>query len=323
LNELECLYQLGWRGSVFMVDDNFIGNKRNVKLLLKSLKGWMDQHQYPFQFVTEASVDLAQDTELMEAMVECNFHGIFLGLETPDEASLTLTKKFQNTRDSLSESVETITRIGLRVMAGFIIGFDGEKSGAGDRIVRFVEKTAIPLPMFSMLQALPHTALWERLQQEGRLLEQGADINQMTLMNFIPTRSLEEIAREYIEAFWQLYDPEAFLDRAYRHYRMMGAPRNITPGRPLNLSTIRALSIIFWRQGIIRKTRWRFWINLVQIIRHNPKVLDQYVMVCGLFEHFFEYRQIVCDQINRQLANYLANYPSQVPVKEEILQEVS
>ena len=307
LDELERLYDLGWRGNVFMVDDNFIGNKRNVKLLLKELKVWMSQKDYPFSFTTEASIDLAQDLELMDLMVECNFNAVFLGIETPDEASLTLTKKFQNTRDTLSDAVEAITRKGLRVMAGFIIGFDGETPGAGDRIVRFAEQTAIPLPMFSMLQVLPHTALWHRLEKEGRLLNQDGNINQTTLMNFVPTRPLEDIVREYIDGFWQLYDPARFLDRTYRHFRMMGAPRNPTPRRPLNWLTIRALLTLFWRQGVIRKTRWQFWVNLYGILRHNPRVCKHYLIVCGLLEHFLEYRQLVREQINSQLATYLAH----------------
>ena len=104
--------------------------------------------------------------------------------------------------------MDKITHMGLKVMAGFIIGFDGEKPGAGDRIVKFIEETGIPLAFLNMLQVLPNTALWKRLEKEGRLIEQKGDINQTTLMNFIPTRPLEEIAREYVDAFWQLYDPE-------------------------------------------------------------------------------------------------------------------
>jgi len=130
LKELDYLYELGWRRGVFMVDDNFIGNKRNVKLLLKELK-------------------------------------------TPDEESLQLTKKFQNTRSSLTETVEKIIKAGLRPMAGFIIGFDGEKKGAADRIINFVEEAAIPTALFGMLQALPNTALWTRLEKEGRLVRSG------------------------------------------------------------------------------------------------------------------------------------------------------
>lgn len=129
LRELDYLYELGWRRSVFMVDDNFIGNKRNVKLLLKELKVWQEEHQYPFRFNTEASVDLADDQELMDLMVECYFDAVFLGIETPDEESLEFTKKFQNTRNSLADSVDKIIKAGLRPMAGFIIGFDGENRG--------------------------------------------------------------------------------------------------------------------------------------------------------------------------------------------------
>ncbi|MEL7227155.1 MAG: radical SAM protein, partial [Cyanobacteria bacterium J06576_12] len=153
IKELEFLYELGWRRSIFMVDDNFIGNKRNVKLMLKELAPWMKEKGYPFTFSTEASVDLAQDQEMMDLMTACNFGAVFLGVETPDEDSLTLTQKFQNNRDPLSESIHKIASSGIRVMAGFIIGFDGEKKGAGDRIVQFVEKCSVPTALFSMLQA--------------------------------------------------------------------------------------------------------------------------------------------------------------------------
>ncbi|MES1025534.1 DUF4070 domain-containing protein [Gloeocapsa sp. BRSZ] len=306
LAELEYLYSLGWRRGVFMVDDNFIGNKRNVKLLLQELKVWQAEHQYPFRFNTEASVDLAQDQELMDLMVECNFDAVFLGIETPDEDSLQLTKKFQNTRSSLIESVQTITRAGLRPIAGFIIGFDGEKAGAGDRIVRFAEQTAIPTTTFAMLQALPNTALWHRLDKEGRLRGKDGNINQTTLMNFIPTRSLEQITREYIESFWQLYDPIKYLDRTYRCFLMLGAPKCKAPAKMPSWVDIRALLIVCWRQGIKRNTRWKFWHHLFSIIKHNPEVWDHYLAVCAHNEHFLEYRQIVRDELEAQLAEFLA-----------------
>ncbi|WP_421657964.1 B12-binding domain-containing radical SAM protein [Leptothermofonsia sp. ETS-13] len=307
LAELEQLYELGWRGAVFMVDDNFIGNKRNVKLFLKELKPWMVEHGYPFRFQTEASVDLAKDQELMDLMVECGFNAVFLGIETPDEESLTLTQKFQNTRDSLSDSVETIIRSGLRVMAGFIIGFDGEKPGAGDRIVRFVEQTDIPGAMFGILQALPDTALWHRLKKEGRLRNQDSKIDQATLMNFVPTRLIEEIAREYVAAFWTLYDPMCYLERTHRHFRKMGAPTYSGTSRKIDWVSVRALLKIAWRQGFVRKTRLKFWLNLFDIVRHNPKVWTDYLAVCAHIEHFLHYREIVRNQIETQLAEYLAN----------------
>ncbi|MGB8699379.1 MAG: B12-binding domain-containing radical SAM protein [Thermosynechococcaceae cyanobacterium] len=305
LAELDRLYELGWRRTVFLVDDNFIGNKRNVKLLLQALKTWMADHAYPFAFNTEASVDLAQDPELLELMVECNFNAVFLGIETPDEGSLAVTKKFQNTRDPLSDSVDTIIRAGLRVMAGFIIGFDGEKAGAGDRIVRFVEKTAVPTPLFSMLQALPDTALWHRLEKEGRMRSSEANINQTTLMNFSPTRPIEDIAREYIAAFWTLYDPVKYLNRTYRHFLKLGAPRHQTKLRKVSWKNFQAFATVCWRQGVVRETRWYFWRNLWGIWRHNPKVWQHYLSICALNEHFLEYRQIVKDQIEAQLQAYL------------------
>ncbi len=318
LAELDYLYELGWRRGVFMVDDNFIGNKRNVKLLLKQLKIWMAEHQYPFNFDTEASIDLAQDAEMMELMVECGFKAVFLGIETPDEDSLQLTKKFQNTRNSLVEAVETITKAGLRPMAGFIIGFDGEKVGAGSRIVRFAEQAAIPSTTFAMLQALPNTALWHRLTREGRLREDtDGNINQTTLMNFLPTRPLEDIAREYVEAFCTLYDPVLYLDRTYRCFLMMGSPSWKAPAKKPSLVDLKALLIVVWRQGLKRETRWKFWHHLFSIIKRNPNVWEHYLSVCAHNEHFLEYRQIVRDEIESQLAVYLAHgaeKPYELPV---------
>ncbi|HEY9647929.1 MAG TPA: DUF4070 domain-containing protein, partial [Chroococcidiopsis sp.] len=250
----------------------------------------------------------AQDDELMELMVECFFDAVFLGIETPDEESLSMTKKFQNTRGSLADSVEKITRAGLRAMAGFIIGFDGEKSGAGDRIVRFVEQTTIPTTTFAMLQALPNTALWHRLEKEGRLRGgKDGNINQTTLMNFIPTRPLEEIAREYVDAFWRIYEPTTYIDRVYRHFLMLGAPKCKAPAKLPSWIDLRALAIVCWRQGIKRETRWKFWHHLFGILKHNPGVFEHYLAVCAHNEHFMEYRQIVKDEIEAQLQEFLAN----------------
>jgi radical SAM superfamily enzyme YgiQ (UPF0313 family) len=312
LKELDYLYELGWRRSIFMVDDNFIGNKRNVKLLLQELLPWMVEHKYPFSFATEASVDLANDQELMDMMVKCNFGSVFLGIETPDEESLALTQKHQNTRSSLSEAVERIAKSGMRVMAGFIIGFDGEKTGAGQRIVKFVEQTNIPTAVFSMLQALPDTALSHRLAKEGRLRGTAdGNINQTTLMNFVPTRPLEEIAIEYMDAFDELYEPSKFLDRTYRHYLMLGEATYPDKGegrkKPISLLVLRALLIICWRQGVVRSTRWQFWRNLWSMYKLNPGGVSSYLVTCAQIEHFLEYRGIVRHEIESQLADFIAD----------------
>jgi radical SAM superfamily enzyme YgiQ (UPF0313 family) len=310
LGELQTLYDLGWRNSVFMVDDNFIGNKRNVKLLLKELIPWMAERGYPFSLQTEASVDLAQDEELLDLMIAANFSSVFLGIETPDTDSLSLTKKHQNTRDSLVEAVQTINRKGLRVMAGFILGFDGEKAGAGDRIIDFVETTAIPNAMFGLLQALPNTALWHRLEKEGRLLEidqKGNTGNQTTsLTNFVPTRPIEELASEYVKCFWELYEPKKYLGRVYRHYLEMQPRPYKKKFKMPELVELKALLIIVWRQGIKRNTRLQFWSQLFGILRHNSRVLISYITMCALLEHHIDYRQVVQNEIEGQIADYRA-----------------
>jgi radical SAM superfamily enzyme YgiQ (UPF0313 family) len=307
-----------------MVDGNFIGNKRNVKLFLKELLPWMIGHKYPFSFATEASVDLANDQELMDEMVKCNFGAVFLGIETPDEESLALTQKHQNTRSSLSEAVDRIAKSGIRVMAGFIIGFDGEKTGAGSRIVKFVEQTNIPTAVFSMLQALPDTALWHRLTKEGRLRGTDGNINQTTLMNFVPTRPLEEIAYEYMDAFDELYEPSKFLDRTYRHFLTLGGATYPDKGegrsKAISWIVIQAFLTICWRQGVVRSTRWQFWRNLWSMWRVNPGGVSSYLGVCAQIEHFLEYRGIVRQQIEVQVAEFLA---SEAKVKAAIVEPVA
>ena len=308
LAELQYLYDLGWRRSIFMVDDNFIGNKRNVKLLLQAMKPWMEEHGYPFSFATEASVDLAQDPELMQLMVDCNFGTVFLGIETPDDDSLTLTKKFQNMRDPLSESVVSIAQAGLRVMAGFIVGFDGEKAGAGQRIYQFVEQTAIPTAMVSMLQALPDTALWHRLEKEGRLLGKSADINQATLMNFVPTRPVADIGQEYIDGFWNLYEPQNYLRRCLDQcLKIRLVPRQGQTGRGQNMQFplgrgLRLVAQVIWHQGIRRpQLRRQFWRQLWVMVTTKPQLLNMYLGLCAAGEHFWEYRALAKERITQQL----------------------
>ena len=227
LAELQRLYDLEWRGSLFVVDDNFIGNQRNVKIFLQALIPWMKQHHYPFTFITEASVNLAEDGELLALMVEAGFYAVFLGIETPDQDSLQVTRKVQNTRNPLMTACRKINEAGLLIYAGFILGFDGEKAGAGARIQAFVEETSIPQPMLGILQSLPNTALWDRLQQENRLVENNERYltgDQNTLMNFIPTRPLAEIAKDYVESLWTLYDPQNYLKRCFEQCLRLGIP---------------------------------------------------------------------------------------------------
>ncbi|MEB3348930.1 MAG: DUF4070 domain-containing protein [Cyanobacteriota bacterium] len=329
--ELQSLHDLGWRRSIFLVDDNFIGNKRNAKLLLPELKQWQIDHGYPFSFATEASVDLAADDELMEMMAEARFESVFLGIETPDEASLETARKLQNTRSSLEESVDRITSYGISVMAGFIIGFDGEQAGAGDRIVAFVSRTGIPEAMMGMLQALPNTGLWHRLEREGRLIQESADargVNQTNLLNFVPTRPIREIAGEYVDAFCRLYEPEAYIRRVSHYYSKMGKPRwqQYVPKAAFGKASlpswtdVRALLIVIWRQGIKRHTRWLFWGSLLQMLRRNPDVLEKFLVTLAHNEHFLEYRSVVTREISEQLAALPPDPPTAAAGRDRMLQ---
>jgi radical SAM superfamily enzyme YgiQ (UPF0313 family) len=326
LAELQTIYDLGWRGTLFIVDDNFIGNKRNVKLMLKALIPWMEEHHYPFSFLTEASINLAEDPELLELMVKAGFWAVFLGIETPDQDSLQVTHKFQNTRSPLIEACQTINQAGLLIYAGFILGFDGEKTEAGDRIQTFVEQTGIPQPMLGILQAIPNTALWHRLKREERLQEasnQGgvAIGDQNTLMNFIPTRPLAEIGQEYVKAFWTMYEPQNYLQRCLQQCL------NITSDRSLHQNMyfpagkgLRLVARVFWLQGWQRQEiRAQFWRQLWTILRHKPQFLNMYLGLCAAGEHFWEYRVLARKRIAEQLGfDPLSEQP---PVEQAVLLE--
>ncbi|KGF73146.1 radical SAM protein [Neosynechococcus sphagnicola sy1] len=306
LAELQALYDLGWRGSLFIVDDNFIGNQRNVKRFLRELIPWVKQHNYPFTFMTEASVNLAEDDELLELMAEARFYAVFLGIETPDQDSLHLTKKIQNTRNSLIDACRKINQAGLLIYAGFILGFDGERVGAGERIQVFVEQTGIPQPMLGILQALPNTALWNRLQKEQRLIE-GIGItetgDQNTLMNFCPTRPIAEIAKEYVEGFWMLYEPSDYLRRCFQQCLSISVQNSWQQTMKLPLDKgLRVFIQLIWHQGLRhREIRGQFWRQLWIILQRKPQVLNMYLGLCLTGEHFWEYRILARERITQQL----------------------
>lgn len=311
--ELDLLKELGWTGGIFFVDDNFIGNKRTVKPFLRNVIDWQEQNGYPFSFYTEASIDMAHDEELLDLMVRSKFSTVFIGIETPDTDSLSLTLKHQNNKEPMNESITKIAKAGIRIMGGFIIGFDDEKPGAGQRVYDFAVENMIPGVTFTMLQALPNTALWDRLKAEDRLID-DANLNQTTLLNFVPTRPVEDIAREFVDAFWKLYDPKNYLTRVYEHFRLVGTAevhRNPELRKQLankhktdfNWAGLRFLFKIIWKQGIYRSTRVIFWKYLAGMWKHNRAGIGNYLAFAAFIEHFLHYRELVKQEIEEQLAN--------------------
>src|SRR5205807_6442514 len=184
LAELDALVRVGWRGEVFIVDDNFIGNKKNGRLVMRELADWSARNKYPFAFTTAASVNLADDDELLGQMRTAGFRQVFIGIETPVVESLKEAQKGQNTRRDLIESVRHVQSYGMEVMAGFIVGFDNDPDDIFERQIDFIRKSAIPLAMVGLLNALPDTQLWKRLEREGRLLGEASGNNTVCTINF-------------------------------------------------------------------------------------------------------------------------------------------
>lgn len=211
--ELDDMRRAGFH-SAFIVDDNFVGNKKKAKALLQELIPWMERHNYPLRLMAEASVDLADDAELLELMYRANFRSVFIGIETPRLASLKETKKFQNTRgDSLGAKLARIQAAGLDVSGGFIVGFDSDDKGIFDDQFQFIQENGITLAMVGMLQAVPRTPLYERLKRDGRLVEEDPSCN------FVPQQmTRDELRQGYWDLVKRLYAPEAYLDRYFKVY---------------------------------------------------------------------------------------------------------
>ena len=330
ISELETLYRLGWRRQVFISDDNFIGNKNHARSILDQLIPWMKRHREPFSFWTQTSVNLGQDLEMIDLMTEANFNHVSMGVESPEADILAFNRKYQNVRNPMEESLRAIKANGLCMLASFVIGFDKEKKGIGDTIIRFVEENSIPMVMLNLLYALPNTALWTRLQAEGRLLEGPILRDSHGLgFNFIPDRPPAEIVSEYVHAIDHLYNPSSYLARTYRYFLAMrptrqalGLKNDWTPEetvtheevqpRPDRAREIIAALKFFWRQGLRPSYRWQFWRQLLGIYRKNPSRLKTYLIECAIGEDLFKLREAILQYWRKSGASYSGPDPESV-----------
>ncbi len=213
LAELDQLRAAGWREAVFIVDDNFIGNKTRAKELCVALAEWRSKYKTSFDFNTEASLNLADDPDLMQLMKDAGFVSVFLGIETPDESGLIASKKLQNTRRSLLDSVARIQSFGMQVMGGFILGFDTDREDIFKRMVDFIQSSGIPIAMVGLLQAMPGTQLFRRLWREGRILDAGHGDNTGDKLNFLPRMDAARLVEGYRSVLKSIYSCEAYYDR--------------------------------------------------------------------------------------------------------------
>jgi radical SAM superfamily enzyme YgiQ (UPF0313 family) len=303
LNELQVIYDTGWRRAVFFVDDNLIGNVSKAKNLLRKLIPWMEERGYPFEFYTQASVNLAADDELLNLMARAGFYRVFLGIETPDKESLKLVSKHQNAAVDLDEVCEKITRAGLQIIAGCIIGFDNERPGADERLIDFAQRNQIPEMFVTLLQASPGTELFERLQKEDRLIERVMTDHfgsQTAILNFVPTRPASQLADEFVRLYDVLYNPEAYLERCFMHFsRMKPRPYKKSPAPP-TLSELRAVVITLFRRGVLDSSRWTFWKYLYKAWRAYPDRFTNFLASCITAEHYYQFRHTIKEKLTQQ-----------------------
>lgn len=271
LAELEKILEIGWRGGVFFVDDNFIGNKRILKQeLLPAVISWMEKNKYPFSFITEASVNLADDEVLMQMMVRAGFVKVFVGIETPDELSLAECNKVQNHNRDLLSSVKTIQAAGMEVAAGFIVGFDNDKPSIFQRQIDFIQKSGIITAMVGLLNAPRKTRLYKRLENEGRIVSDFYGDPTGYAINFVPKMDLHELMAGYQKIINGIYSSEMYHKRVLSFLKSYNPP--LFGGRHLSFDKFMALFKSVIIIGILGKNRKYYWKLLIWSLFRKPRV---------------------------------------------------
>jgi radical SAM superfamily enzyme YgiQ (UPF0313 family) len=291
LAELDALVDAGWRGTVFVVDDNFIGNKRCVKEFLRALVAWRERRRPQIDFLTEASVNLADDAELLDLMTRAGFNSVFVGIETPVPESLAECHKLQNVRGDLAEKIRTIQRSGLEVKGGFIVGFDHDPREIFELQFDFIQRTGITAAMVGLLNALPKTRLYQRLAGEGRLdeLTGGSGTsgnNTEAALNFVPKLDRQFLVDGYRRLMATLYEPSTYYARALvflHEYRPRGPRLRIT------WRDVRAFASSLWVMGVLHRGRRAFWKYLATVLVRYPRKLPPAIQ---LAIHGYHYRRV-------------------------------
>jgi radical SAM superfamily enzyme YgiQ (UPF0313 family) len=281
--ELDALHRVNWRGVVFIVDDNFVGNRRRARELLSEIIRWRRHANPQMDFVTEASVDLGRHHGLLGMMVEAGFKKVFLGLETPVSESLQECEKYQNLRGDLSDTVARIQKAGLEVMGGFIVGFDHDPLDVFRRQFLFIQDSGVVTAMVGLLTALPGTRLYERLKMEGRLLAESSGNNTAAVCNFVPRLGRGRLVQGYRKLMLRLYESHAYYARArvfLGRYRVRG------PQRRMAWEDVRALCRANWTLGIREKGRLDYWFFLAHVTMRNPRAIGVAVTLAVYGRHF-------------------------------------
>ena len=285
MQELDIIYHTGFRGNLFFVDDNFIGNRRRLKQeLLPAIARWNRDHKYPYTFTTEASIDLSDDPELMNAMAFAGFEKVFVGIETPDEESLIECNKKLNTGRDLLESVNAIQSVGIEVSAGFIVGFDNDSATIFQRQIDFIQQSGIITAMVGLLNAPSKTKLYKRLKKEGRILRTADGDNTNYDMNFIPKMNREVLLKGYYKIVHNIYSSKAYHERLkefLKHFK----PRTVNRAR-VNRENIMAFLRSIFYLGIMDSSRRYYWRLLFWSLSKRPDVFPLAVTYSIYGYHF-------------------------------------
>lgn len=282
--ELDLFYRLGWRGRVFFVDDNLIGNRRYLKEeLLPAIIRWRKGKPRAMPFNTEASINLADDPELMRLMVDAGFDEVFIGIETPEESSLAECNKKQNVGRDLVADVKKIQRAGLEVQGGFILGFDSDTLSTFQRMTDFIQRSGIVTAMVGLLQAPPATRLWRRMAEEGRLLGDSNGNNVDAATNIQPKMPLDTLVAGYKSVLNRLYSPEYYYERAITFLREVKPPQFAIP---LDRTYLRAFFRSVGRLGIVGKERVQYWRLFLWTLFRRPELLPIAITIAIYGYHF-------------------------------------
>ncbi len=287
IREIESVDASGFRGSIFFVDDNFIGNKKKLKdEILPDIIRWMERRRYPFTFNTQASIELADHQDLLQLMVKAGFDVVFIGIETPNEQSLAECSKFQNRGRDLIASVKIIQKAGLEVQGGFIVGFDSDPVTIFDTQIKFIQASGVVTAMVGLLTALPRTQLYERLKKEHRLLKEASGNNTDLAINFIPRMDYDQLIAGYKKVLSTLYSPRIYYARIRTFLKAY-----IPPPKKKKIFRIRLNYIAaFFRStvvlGLVGKERFQYWRLLFWTTFRHPRLLSQAVTLSIYGFHF-------------------------------------
>lgn len=309
IKELQTLYDLNYRGHVDIVDDNFIGNKKYVKIALQAIKGWSEINNYPFYYGIETSINLADDDELLQMMKDVDFRLVFMGIESPEDDVLEKANKKINMNRSIVEATKKISSYGMVVNGGFIIGFDNETDQTAKKMIECIQDSGICVAMFGLMYALPNTQLTKRMKLEGRLFNEFSvftdnktQIDQATSgLNFITLRPRINILKDFVDVLKHIYKPEHYYERIIRTCLYLKIDNKYKHNFVKTLKNLKSFARIVGQVGFNRTTGKLFWKMFFTVLFKNPKAIEWAVSLTAMFIHFYKHSKFIINLTNQQI----------------------